>query len=173
MDIGWRPAAHLILLDQDRMDRMSCPANPATLPHFWDTQPLVLLGLLVHKQWQRSFDNDLHRLVTNRFLFLCSSNSHPVYLVANLSRVDRAFVHPQYTDLQSLCQDRSAIHLHLSICQWNNFLPVQIKIPLSMVDLAQTVSEWKDVESNKEDEQYLGDICFSLRYVPNSGKVFL
>ena len=41
-----------------------------------------------------------------------------------------------------------------------------------MVDLAQTVSEWKDVESNKEDDQYLGDICFSLRYVPNSGKVF-
>ena len=41
-----------------------------------------------------------------------------------------------------------------------------------MVDLAQTVNEWKDVESNKEDDQYLGDICFSLRYVPNSGKVF-
>ena len=40
-----------------------------------------------------------------------------------------------------------------------------------MVDLAQTVNEWKDVESNKEDDQYLGDICFSLRYVPNSGKV--
>ena len=40
-----------------------------------------------------------------------------------------------------------------------------------MVDLAQTVNEWKDVESNKEDDQYLGDICFSLRYVPTSGKV--
>ena len=40
-----------------------------------------------------------------------------------------------------------------------------------MVDLAQVVNEWKDVESNKEDDQYLGDICFSLRYVPTSGKV--
>jgi len=40
-----------------------------------------------------------------------------------------------------------------------------------MVDLAQVVNEWKDVESNKEDDQYLGDICFSLRYVPNSGKL--
>ena len=40
-----------------------------------------------------------------------------------------------------------------------------------MVDLAQTISEWKDVEGNKEDDQYLGDICFSLRYVPTSGKV--
>ena len=40
-----------------------------------------------------------------------------------------------------------------------------------MVDLAQPISEWKDIESNKEDDQYLGDICFSLRYVPTSGKV--
>ncbi len=48
---------------------------------------------------------------------------------------------------------------------------VQIKLPLCQVDLAQVVNEWKDVESNKEDDQYLGDICFSLRYVPTSGKV--
>ena len=40
-----------------------------------------------------------------------------------------------------------------------------------MVDLAQPIKEWKDIESNKEDDQYLGDICFSLRYVPTSGKV--
>ena len=60
-----------------------------------------------------------------------------------------------------------------------------------MVDLAQTITEWKDVEGNKvtlklikdkkviycladkDDDQYLGDICFSLRYVPTSGKVKL
>ena len=40
-----------------------------------------------------------------------------------------------------------------------------------MVDLAQSINEWKDIESNQEDDQYLGDICFSLRYVPTSGKV--
>ena len=50
-------------------------------------------------------------------------------------------------------------------------LCLQIKIPLSMVDLAQNIHEWKDIESNKEDDQYLGDICFSLRYQTNSGKV--
>ena len=48
---------------------------------------------------------------------------------------------------------------------------VQIKLPLCQVDLAQVVNEWRDVESNTEDDQYLGDICFSLRYVPTSGKV--
>ena len=39
------------------------------------------------------------------------------------------------------------------------------------MDLAQNINEWKDVQSNKEDDEYLGDICFSLRYVPTSGKL--
>merc|ERR1712029_968783 len=47
----------------------------------------------------------------------------------------------------------------------------EVKIPLCQIDLAQTISEWKDVSSNKEDNQYLGDVCFSLRYVPTSGKL--
>ena len=44
-------------------------------------------------------------------------------------------------------------------------------MPLCQIDLAQTISEWKDVQSNKDDDQYLGDVCFSLRYVPTSGKL--
>jgi hypothetical protein len=44
-------------------------------------------------------------------------------------------------------------------------------LPLCQIDLAQTISEWKDVQSNKDDDQYLGDVCFSLRYVPTSGKL--
>ena len=40
-----------------------------------------------------------------------------------------------------------------------------------MIDLAQTIEEWKDLCSVKVDDQYLGDICFSLRYVPTSGKL--
>ena len=39
------------------------------------------------------------------------------------------------------------------------------------MDLAQTINEWRDIQSNKEDDEYLGDICFSLRYVPTSGKL--
>eukprot|EP00096_Caligus_rogercresseyi_P012996 TRINITY_DN566_c0_g1_i1.p1 TRINITY_DN566_c0_g1~~TRINITY_DN566_c0_g1_i1.p1 ORF type:complete len:441 (+),score=133.63 TRINITY_DN566_c0_g1_i1:231-1553(+) len=47
----------------------------------------------------------------------------------------------------------------------------EVKVPLCMVDLAQTIEEWKDLCSVKVDDQYLGDICFSLRYVPTSGKL--
>ena len=65
------------------------------------------------------------------------------------------------------------------------------QVPLCMVDLAQTIEEWKDLQSVKVDDQvsagylflkaslnslwrgfqYLGDICFSLRYVPTTGKL--
>jgi len=47
----------------------------------------------------------------------------------------------------------------------------EVKVPLCMVDLAQTIEEWRDLGSIKVDDQYLGDICFSLRYVPTSGKL--
>jgi len=47
----------------------------------------------------------------------------------------------------------------------------EVKVPLCMVDLAQTIEEWRDLGSIKIDDQYLGDICFSLRYVPTSGKL--
>ena len=45
------------------------------------------------------------------------------------------------------------------------YILFQVKIPLCQVDLAQTINEWKDVQSCKEDDEYLGDICFSLRYI--------
>jgi len=50
----------------------------------------------------------------------------------------------------------------------------EVKVPLMMVDLAQTIEEWKDlvsVEGEGGQENKLGDICFSLRYVPTAGKL--
>ncbi|RWS11915.1 synaptotagmin 1-like protein [Dinothrombium tinctorium] len=48
----------------------------------------------------------------------------------------------------------------------------EIKIPMNQVDLAQTIEEWRDLQSVEEEgPEKLGDICFSLRYVPTSGKL--
>lgn len=50
----------------------------------------------------------------------------------------------------------------------------EVKVPLNTVDLAQTIEEWKDltsVEGEQGQENKLGDICFSLRYVPTAGKL--
>ncbi|KAK2162329.1 hypothetical protein LSH36_100g04021 [Paralvinella palmiformis] len=50
----------------------------------------------------------------------------------------------------------------------------QVKVPLNSIDLGRVVEEWRDLtspESDSEKENKLGDICFSLRYVPTAGKL--
>ncbi|XP_051570764.1 synaptotagmin-2-like [Myxocyprinus asiaticus] len=48
----------------------------------------------------------------------------------------------------------------------------EIKIPMNSVDLGQPIHEWRDlVGGEKEEQEKLGDICISLRYVPTSGKL--
>lgn len=49
----------------------------------------------------------------------------------------------------------------------------QVQVPLNSVDLGKTLEEWRDLTSpeNEEKENKLGDICFSLRYVPTAGKL--
>ncbi|KAM8823904.1 synaptotagmin Va [Synchiropus picturatus] len=47
-----------------------------------------------------------------------------------------------------------------------------IKIPMNTVDLGQPIQEWKDLMGGeKEEQEKLGDICISLRYVPTAGKL--
>lgn len=50
----------------------------------------------------------------------------------------------------------------------------QVLLPLGKIDLGQVIEEWKDIQpppDDKEAEKSLGDICFSLRYVPTAGKL--
>uniref|UniRef100_A0A3B4EGT5 Synaptotagmin Vb n=1 Tax=Pygocentrus nattereri TaxID=42514 RepID=A0A3B4EGT5_PYGNA len=48
----------------------------------------------------------------------------------------------------------------------------QIKIPMNSVDLGQPMHQWRDLENaEKEEQEKLGDICISLRYVPTAGKL--
>nr|XP_005994494.1 PREDICTED: synaptotagmin-5 [Latimeria chalumnae] len=48
----------------------------------------------------------------------------------------------------------------------------EIQIPMNTVDLAHVIEEWRDLQSaEKEEQEKLGDICFSLRYVPTAGKL--
>uniref|UniRef100_A0A0N5BC53 Synaptotagmin n=1 Tax=Strongyloides papillosus TaxID=174720 RepID=A0A0N5BC53_STREA len=50
----------------------------------------------------------------------------------------------------------------------------QVLLPLGKIDLGAVIEEWKDIQpppDDKEAEKSLGDICFSLRYVPTAGKL--
>ncbi|XP_066579716.1 synaptotagmin-1a isoform X2 [Amia ocellicauda] len=47
-----------------------------------------------------------------------------------------------------------------------------IKVPMNTVDFGHVTEEWRDLQSaEKEEQEKLGDICFSLRYVPTAGKL--
>lgn len=46
----------------------------------------------------------------------------------------------------------------------------KIEIPMNSIDLGQVYEATKELEAADKDSEKLGDICFSLRYVPTSGK---
>ncbi|CAK9298020.1 unnamed protein product [Gordionus sp. m RMFG-2023] len=50
----------------------------------------------------------------------------------------------------------------------------EVRLPLKHIDLGQVVEDWKDITSAQVEDgkgSHLGDICFSLRYVPTAGKL--
>ncbi|XP_070544646.1 synaptotagmin-1-like isoform X2 [Ptychodera flava] len=51
----------------------------------------------------------------------------------------------------------------------------EVKVPLGTVDLGRVIEEWRDLQSAEvpggEGKSELGDVCFSLRYVPTAGKL--
>jgi len=49
----------------------------------------------------------------------------------------------------------------------------QIHVPMNSIDLGQVYEDWRDLEPANDDKanEKLGDICFSLRYVPTAGKL--
>ncbi|XP_063724647.1 synaptotagmin-1-like isoform X2 [Symsagittifera roscoffensis] len=46
-----------------------------------------------------------------------------------------------------------------------------VKIPLNSVDLGSTIEDTKELQPPDDDKEYLGDLCFSLRFVPKAGKL--
>ncbi|XP_016009745.1 synaptotagmin-5 isoform X4 [Rousettus aegyptiacus] len=47
----------------------------------------------------------------------------------------------------------------------------EVRVPMSSVDLGRPVLAWRELQAAPREEDKLGDICFSLRYVPTAGKL--
>ncbi|KAM9226016.1 synaptotagmin-5 [Dugong dugon] len=48
----------------------------------------------------------------------------------------------------------------------------EVRVPMSSVDLGRSVLAWRELQAApREEQEKLGDICFSLRYVPTAGKL--
>lgn len=115
------------------------------------SDPYVKLYLIPETKGQKKFETKVHRKTLNPFF-------NQTFEFKNLPYAETF----DKTLMFSIFDyDRFSKHDQIG----------EVKLPLCQIDLAQTISEWKDVQSNKEDDQYLGDICFSLRYVPTSGKL--
>jgi len=115
------------------------------------SDPYVKIYLLPETKGQKKFETKVHRKTLNPFF-------NQTFEFKNLPYAETF----DKTLMFSIFDyDRFSKHDQIG----------EVKLPLCQIDLAQTINEWKDVQSNKEDDQYLGDICFSLRYVPTSGKL--
>ncbi|NXD83796.1 SYT1 protein, partial [Halcyon senegalensis] len=48
----------------------------------------------------------------------------------------------------------------------------EVRLPLASISLQHVIEQWSDlVVASKVEEEPLGEICFSLRYVPSTGKL--
>ncbi|XP_032044965.1 synaptotagmin-8 [Aythya fuligula] len=48
----------------------------------------------------------------------------------------------------------------------------EVRLPLASVNLQHVIEQWSDLAvASKVEQERLGDICFSLRYVPSTGKL--
>ncbi|KER24540.1 hypothetical protein T265_07810 [Opisthorchis viverrini] len=115
------------------------------------SDPYVKLYLLPDKK--RKFETKVHRKILN-----------PVFNETFVFKVPYAEVAGKTLVMMVYDFDRFSKHDQIG----------QIKVPLGSIDLCNVLEEWRDLsppESEGDKENRLGDICFSLRYVPTSGRL--
>ncbi|XP_040464753.1 synaptotagmin-8 [Falco naumanni] len=66
--------------------------------------------------------------------------------------------------------------LVMRVCDFNRFAKHEVigevRLPLASVSLQHVIEQWSDLAvGSKVKEEQLGEICFSLRYVPSTGKL--
>ncbi|GAA6065794.1 synaptotagmin-1b [Tachysurus ichikawai] len=46
-----------------------------------------------------------------------------------------------------------------------------VRVPMNLVDFSHVTEEWRQLQKAEHEEETLGDVCLSLRYVPTAGKL--
>uniref|UniRef100_A0A671KH65 Synaptotagmin 8 n=1 Tax=Sinocyclocheilus anshuiensis TaxID=1608454 RepID=A0A671KH65_9TELE len=100
-----------------------------------------------------------------------------VYILPNKSKtyetkVFRKTLNPVFNPIYSNKTLMCCFHLY----DFNKFsrhdMIGEIRLNLSTVDWNHVIEEWRDLsEASKHEQEHLGEICFSLRYVPASSKL--
>ncbi|CAH8862536.1 unnamed protein product [Trichobilharzia szidati] len=115
------------------------------------SDPYVKVTLLPDKK--KKYETKVHRKILN-----------PVFNETFIFKIPYAEITAKTVQFTVYDFDRFSKHDQIG----------QIKVPLSTVDLCNVIEEWRELnppEGEGEKENRLGDICFSLRYVPTSGRL--
>ncbi|NXV02414.1 SYT1 protein, partial [Cettia cetti] len=107
-----------------------------------------------------------------------------VYLTSNLKRryetkVYRKTLNPIFNEsftFQVPQAEVSESTLVMQLYDFNRFskhdIIGEVRLPLASVNLQHVIEQWSDLAvASKVEEEHLGEICFSLRYVPSTGKL--
>ncbi|NXI11203.1 SYT1 protein, partial [Irena cyanogastra] len=107
-----------------------------------------------------------------------------VYLTSDMkkryeTKVHRKTLNPIFNEsftFQVLQAEVSESTLVMQIYDFNRFtkhdIIGEVRLPLASVNLQHVIEQWSDlVVASKVEEEHLGEICFSLRYVPSTGKL--
>ncbi|NXH10832.1 SYT1 protein, partial [Bucco capensis] len=95
------------------------------------------------------------------------------------TKVYRKTLNPVFNEsfnLQVTQAEVSESTLVMQIYDFNRFakndIIGEVRLPLASVNLQHVLEQWSDlVAASKVEEEHLGEICFSLRYVPSTGKL--
>uniref|UniRef100_A0A8C3TUW7 Synaptotagmin 8 n=1 Tax=Catharus ustulatus TaxID=91951 RepID=A0A8C3TUW7_CATUS len=104
-------------------------------------------------------------------VYLTSDTLNPIFNEM-LHRHFQAFGSP----LQVPQAEVSESTLVMQVYDFNRFakhdIIGEVRLPLASVNLQHVIEQWSDLAvSSKVEEEHLGEICFSLRYVPSTGKL--
>ncbi|MBN3309933.1 SYT1 protein, partial [Amia calva] len=107
-----------------------------------------------------------------------------LYVLPNKSKtfetkVFRKTLNPTFNEqfkFQVLQAELNESTLVMQVYDFNRFskhdIMGELRLQLSAVDWNHVIEEWKDLnEASKFEQENLGDICFSLRYVPTASKL--
>ncbi|NXR66041.1 SYT1 protein, partial [Rhadina sibilatrix] len=107
-----------------------------------------------------------------------------VYLTSDMkkryeTKVYRKTLNPIFNEsftFQVPLSEVSESTLVMQIYDFNRFtkhdIIGEVRLPLASVNLQHVIEQWSDLAvASKVEEEHLGEICFSLRYVPSTGKL--
>ncbi|KAL6086980.1 hypothetical protein STEG23_036675, partial [Scotinomys teguina] len=139
---------------------------------------LILLSIdltsphVKNKMSKREFIRNTRRAAQNISEDFCACFIVLGFVTKVLLRNTYSHKHREATLVPQHSGDWDKSDKELESCFSRNDAIGEVRVPMSSVNLGRPVQAWRELQvAPREEQEKLGDICFSLRYVPTSGKL--